>query len=340
MQCSNEALLKRYLEAVAVWLPAAQRDDIAAELADNLRSRIDEQETGLGRRLKEDELVEILKERGHPLAVAGSYSTHRCLIGPGLFPMYRFVAVLVILWIQLPLFAIVIGPLSAFASPHPIAAVLHTTATYLMAAVTAFTVITLVFASFERYGVRVARNWNPRHLSCFTIPKAILDADPAVWACGVSQSVFSMVFALGWQYLVQHWNSFHFGLLGSRLDPILQATYWPIMISLLAGIAQGVSAVLFPGRRDVSGVFRLANAGVSLTVLAILFEMRAVETLAAPFLPPGALNGTHSDWIHLGLQLPIVLVAVAILADAAKVILILKNSRTKHDWRLHPVPGK
>jgi hypothetical protein len=340
MNCSSDALLRRYLEAVAVWLPASQRDDIAAEIGDNLRSRIEEQEVALRRPLTEDELVELLKRRGHPMAVAGNYSTQQCLIGPALFPIYRFLVKLVILWIQLPLFALVIGPLTALASPHPIAVIVHTAGTYLMAVITAFTVITLVFASVERYRGKTAYKWDPRSLPGFPVSRVILDADPRVWARGLTQAVFSALFAVAWQYVVQHWNAFHFGMLGSKLDPILQATYWPIMASLLTGIAQGLAAVVVPGKAQLRGIFRLMNAVVSLIVLGILFDMRAIEAVAARFLPAGTLTGTNADWIRVALQLPLVIIALAIVADAAMVLRELQFSRGKKNWSLHPAPGK
>ena len=38
-------LLDRYLQAVRFWLPKAQRDDIAAELSEDIRSQIEERES-------------------------------------------------------------------------------------------------------------------------------------------------------------------------------------------------------------------------------------------------------------------------------------------------------
>ena len=49
-------LLDRYLNAVRFWLPAAQQDDIIAELGDDIRSQIEEREATLGRKLDDDDL--------------------------------------------------------------------------------------------------------------------------------------------------------------------------------------------------------------------------------------------------------------------------------------------
>jgi hypothetical protein len=75
-------LVDRYLQAVEFWLPKRQRQDIIAELSEDLRSQIEEQETALGRKLKDEEVEAILKRRGSPLAVASRYLPQRYLIGP------------------------------------------------------------------------------------------------------------------------------------------------------------------------------------------------------------------------------------------------------------------
>lgn len=57
-------LIDRYLQAVGFWLPRKQRQDILAELAEDLQSQIEEKEAGLNRKLSEAELESLLKEPG------------------------------------------------------------------------------------------------------------------------------------------------------------------------------------------------------------------------------------------------------------------------------------
>ena len=45
-------LIDRYLQAIEFWLPKRQRQDIIAELSEDLRSQIEEKETELGRKLR------------------------------------------------------------------------------------------------------------------------------------------------------------------------------------------------------------------------------------------------------------------------------------------------
>ena len=88
-------LLDRYLTAIKFWLPSRQREDIAAELAANLQSEIDDRAAELGRPLNDDELAALLKQHGSPILVASRYQQEhrtvtfgRQLIGPILFPFY------------------------------------------------------------------------------------------------------------------------------------------------------------------------------------------------------------------------------------------------------------
>ena len=84
-------LIDKYLAAVAAQLPAASRDDVVAELRDDIMSRIEDREASLGRTLTDDEVEAILREIGHPLAVAARFgSGPQQLVGPELFPWWFF----------------------------------------------------------------------------------------------------------------------------------------------------------------------------------------------------------------------------------------------------------
>jgi len=86
-------LVERYLHAIKFWLPKSKHDDIIAEISEDLRSQIEDEEAQLGRALSEAEVGAILKRLGRPLVVAGRYSPQLYVIGPTLFPLYRFVLV-------------------------------------------------------------------------------------------------------------------------------------------------------------------------------------------------------------------------------------------------------
>jgi hypothetical protein len=105
-------LLDRYLQAIKFWLPKAQQDDIIAELSEDIRSQIEERETELARTLTKPELEAILKQRGSPVLVASKYLPQQHLIGPVLFPIYKFVLKIVALCYLVPWLLVWIGFMS------------------------------------------------------------------------------------------------------------------------------------------------------------------------------------------------------------------------------------
>ncbi|UQV17576.1 hypothetical protein MU852_12030 [Brevundimonas albigilva] len=84
-------LVERYLKAVAAQLPKETREDIVAELRDDIMGRIEDLEARLGRAPTDDEVEALLREAGHPLTVAARYRPGpQALIGPELYPWWLF----------------------------------------------------------------------------------------------------------------------------------------------------------------------------------------------------------------------------------------------------------
>jgi len=91
-------LLTSYLKAVRRYLPRGQRDDIIAELSEELKLQMEARQGELGRELRDTEQMAILKEHGDPMIVARRYRQkgHSLtigweVIGPELFPMYLII---------------------------------------------------------------------------------------------------------------------------------------------------------------------------------------------------------------------------------------------------------
>ncbi|MBK5956425.1 hypothetical protein CCR92_20855 [Rhodospirillum rubrum] len=84
-------LVERYLKAVAAQLPKETREDIVAELRDDIMGRIEDLEARLGRAPSDDEVEALLRDVGHPLTVAARYRAGpQSLIGPELYPWWLF----------------------------------------------------------------------------------------------------------------------------------------------------------------------------------------------------------------------------------------------------------
>jgi hypothetical protein len=60
-------LIGRYLQAVKFWLPKEQKQDIIAELSEDLYSQIEEREAQVGRKLDDTEVEAMLMKRGRPV---------------------------------------------------------------------------------------------------------------------------------------------------------------------------------------------------------------------------------------------------------------------------------
>src|SRR3954452_11077633 len=95
-------LIERYLQAVKFWLPNEHKQDIVAELSEDLYSQIEEKEAEVGRKLNDNEVEAILKQRGRPVLVANRFLRQEYLIGPVMFPIYIFVLKIVALCYLLP----------------------------------------------------------------------------------------------------------------------------------------------------------------------------------------------------------------------------------------------
>jgi hypothetical protein len=163
------ALVDRYLQAVKFWLPRKQKDDIIAELYEDLRSQIEDQEAELGRKLTDTEVEPILKRCGSPMAVAERYLPQQSLIGPALFPIYRvviralffyFLLPWLLLWLGITIFS------PDFRADHPGAALFASLEPWWLACTYSLFFNTLVFALLDRSQARLhlVNHWNPRAL--------------------------------------------------------------------------------------------------------------------------------------------------------------------------------
>src|SRR5467141_2759022 len=141
-------LVERYLQAVKVWLPAKQRADIIAELAEDIRSEIEEKESGLGRKLDQAEVEALLQRRGRPIVAAGRFRPQRSLIGPALFPIYatvlRILAIpYLMMWTVRSIYLFVTSP--SVRAESPVAWVTHAGSAFWSPALLLFGGVTLLF---------------------------------------------------------------------------------------------------------------------------------------------------------------------------------------------------
>jgi hypothetical protein len=230
------ALIDRYLQAVKFWLPRNQKDDIIAELSEDLRSQIEEKEAELGHPLTDAEVEPILKRCGSPVAVAERYLPQRYLIGPGLFPIYSVIIRSLFLYFLLPWLALWMGIAifsSDFRADHPGMALFAPLEQWWLACIWSLFINTAIFAALDRSQARahLVNDWNPRALPPERDPNrvsrgstifelTIVVATLAVW---VQLDVFHRVFHFfGLTVtLSYHWPEFFWGLVALSLAGIV-----------------------------------------------------------------------------------------------------------------------
>jgi hypothetical protein len=217
---SND-LVERYVAAVKFWLPEKLREDIGAELADDIHSEIDEAEKAKGRPLSEDDVAAILKARGKPMSVAARYQPQRHLIGPELFPLYIFVLKIVA--------AICLAPAVLSWIFHPVGAAFSGAFPSLVdSLLTAFAIVTIVFALIEHKGIDIGKktDWNPKTLRPVVDKNRIPRSDSVADIIGALIGIG--IFIAG--YLSQ--TTYHFPSGGGITLAPEWIPFWQIMIGL------------------------------------------------------------------------------------------------------------
>lgn len=316
-------LLDRYLNAVRFWLPAAQQDDIIAELGDDIRSQVEERESALGHKLDDDDVAAILKERGHPMLMASRYLPQRSLIGPVLYPAYVVVLRVVLLWVMIPVFVLIVGPVVIATAANPTAGAIQTVWNLAMANVFALGVITLVFAILERRPLRELEKWDPRKLP--HVPKATFIADPAKPAAGkaipratsIAELICGVICTGVCMQAAWYLGGFNLDIVHVALAPVWRSVYWLILLSCVAGIPMGWFGLVWPSRIRLRSIIRLSIDAVTLIAIGVLSQAGTLLTLTSPKLSPASL-AEAMRWTTLGLQIGLGAAAIVSLIDMAQ----------------------
>lgn len=174
-------LLDRYLQAVKFWLPNPKKQDIVAELSEDIRAQIEDKEAELGRPVTETEVEAILRQLGRPVLVANRYLPQRSLIGPLWFPIYVFVLKIVaacylVPWILVRIGLTLLNP--AYRAGHDGAGWLGVLGSawgdFWFATMLALGSVTVVFAALEAQATSgFLERWDPAKLPAVRDPRRI-----------------------------------------------------------------------------------------------------------------------------------------------------------------------
>ena len=285
-------LIDRYLQAVKFWLPKNQKQDIIAELSEDLREQVEEREEELGRKLNESEVAELLKLRGRPVLVANQFRPQQQLIGPVLFPIYLFVLEVVGAFYLAPWILVWIA-IAIFRPAHPGQGLLTTIGllwtsfwgSFWPMAFFMIGSITTIFAILERVQSKskFMEEWDPRKLP------PVRDPNRIAISASVTELIANMVFCIWWAFWVgELWypTLIHVAGVTITLAPTWRYFFWGF---LLLGVGNTVLAAvnLFrPYWTSARASLRLVSDGIGSALFCWLIKANIVIGLSVVNVTP------------------------------------------------------
>ena len=271
-------LLDRYLDAIEFWLPKRQKRDIIAELSEDLRSQIEEREAEVGRKLEDAEVEAILKRCGSPVEVALRYRPQQYLIGPTLFPVYRFVLAVLLIGCVVPRFLIWLGFLIVDPAHR---GYLHMENLWTTVIYFAF-FTTLAFAIAERNGLKLEflSTWNPRKLPALRDPNRV----------SRSNSLFEIAVVVGvnvW-FASMFWPRPLINFYGVQITPapVWKVIFWSYLFLSTCNLAVSVSNLFRPSWTRLRAGVRLAATALGYGLFCWASKAQMVAQISVPRLAP------------------------------------------------------
>jgi len=323
-------LIDRYLQAVKFWLPKNQKQDIIAELSEDLRSQVEDREAELGRKLNESEIADLLKQRGRPILVANRYRPQQHLIGPVLFPIYEFVLEIVAAFYLVPWILVWIA-IAIFRPRHPgqsffTMIALFWTSFWPMAFFMIGS-ITTVFAVLERVQQKsnFMERWEPGKLPPVRNPNQIKRS------ASVAELVANSVFGVWWW--VTYLSS---SLILNRpevqvlLTPRWRFFFWGFLCVTLANIALSAANLARPYWTGARATVRLATDCAGAALFCWLMKANIIAQITVPNVSAARTSEiTNAINLWMDRAFPIaVLIGVGIAAgDLYRIYRVKKNGR-------------
>jgi len=280
----NTDLIDRYLQAVQFWLPKNDKRDIIQELSEDLRSQIEEKEAMLGYELNEDEIAGFLKRRGRPILMASRYFPQEHLIGPTLFPVYKFVLRMaalcyflpwILVWISLMIFD------GSYRARHAGIQLFGDWGWFWLLVMFVFSAITTVFAVVERALAKdkFLEGWDPRDL-----PKLRQQRKPFSRTQNFVELFFNANFVVWW-LAVGHYPHTFFGFASELFRPAagLGAYYWPMLGVALVNIAQQITNAFRPQWTWLRPATLFATNGTLVVLFGFLLRIKPLVVLQEPY---------------------------------------------------------
>ena len=311
-------LIERYLQAVQFWLPKQQKHDIIAELSEDIHAQIDEQEAGLGRKLTEAEVEAILKQRGSPVLVANRYLPQEHLIGPVLFPIYRFVLKVVAVCYLVPWLLVWIGMMiysPGFRAEHTGNSWISTLGSmwgpFWLTTFVAVGTVTIVFAVLERAQARshFLEDWNPRKLPPVRNPNLIPRS------ASIIELVVNLVVLGWWAANMSSPIVLNHPQLRISLSPLWPYFFWGFLVLTLANAGLAGVNLARPYWTGLRATLRLLSDGAGSALFCWLLKANIVAGIAvANVSSERALELTNVINLWMGRMFPVAVVVGVVIA--------------------------
>jgi hypothetical protein len=296
------SLLDRYLTAVKFWLPKSQRDDIAAELAANLQSEIDDRAAAQGHPVSDDDLAAILKQHGPPLLVASRYQEkHRTvnfgrqLIGPIVFPFYWIAIKVALVLLLIPG---VISTVFLKGDGRSASEFVHAIGRVGRFALPALLVATIIFAlidwSLRRFRLleKWSEGWDPRGL-----PSTERQQKEVKRSSSIAGIIFQSLFILWWM----KYGSIPILVINKagaqlHLAPVVVGLYVPVLVISFILLAQHWINLVEPSWRWLPPLAGLVTSLGGVLMLHPLLKNPSLITITdgnGVAISPGGAAGLH-----------------------------------------------
>ena len=278
-------LLDNYLAAVGRNLPSRDRSDIIAELRDVLLAKAEEQEERNG----QVDWTGLLRDFGHPIAVAARYRKQQWLIGPELYPFYvHFLKIIAGIVLTVITVIAVVKAVVWTGQPGPI--IVDYLRSLWFAAASTVGWVTIGFVVAERFGgasVKQCRHWKPTELP------DMLDRQPSAYNSAFEVG-FGALMLLWWVGLIPTpWvANGQFRLVAT---PIWASLFWPVLALLAARLIYNLIVWLRPRWKHLRNLLGVTTAVGAFIIAAIIYRAGRWVEVVSTGMPTGKIAGLQAS---------------------------------------------
>ena len=271
-------MVDHYLLQLRTFLPAKQRDDIAAELRESISSAVEERERELGRPLTDDEVNGLLRGFGHPMVVAGRYLPMQQLIGPDVFPLYWYVMQAMLIVIAV-IGGLMVG-IALLTAPRAMQAALQVAINFWWIALQSAALVTFSFAVFDCGKARFsfldkfdARNLSPGILGVRGAPLSAIPRTDTVFE--IATTVILLFWWVEWLVFPSAW----LGVV-LRLSPAIEPFFYPVLALCMVELVRLGVDLVRPYRTVPRVALRLVLNLAWLTVFVLAYRTEGLVEIA------------------------------------------------------------